>query len=123
MGPRRRLASRAGSDARTPMITGPFAPRAISHTHLICMIRHPLDLRSPGLPAKRNDDLRKEYDLSNARRAKDVPHLAKLQSEAARGKTFRDGTLTHAGSITKSSSCTPTDGARRGRVADDGECG
>lgn len=30
--------------------------------------------------------MRKEYDLSNARRAKDVPHLAKLQAEA-RGKT------------------------------------
>ncbi len=30
--------------------------------------------------------MRKEYDLSNARRAKDVPHLAKLQSEL-KGKT------------------------------------
>jgi uncharacterized protein (DUF4415 family) len=29
--------------------------------------------------------MRKEYDLSNARRAKDVPHLAKLQAEL-RGK-------------------------------------
>ena len=30
--------------------------------------------------------MRKEYDFSKAQRAKDVPHLAKLQSEA-RGKT------------------------------------
>jgi uncharacterized protein (DUF4415 family) len=30
--------------------------------------------------------MRKEYDLSKARRAKDVPHLAKLQAEA-KGKT------------------------------------
>jgi uncharacterized protein (DUF4415 family) len=30
--------------------------------------------------------MRKEYDFKNARRAKDVPHLARLQSEAA-GKT------------------------------------
>lgn len=30
--------------------------------------------------------MRKEYDFSRAKRAKDVPHLAKLQSEAA-GKT------------------------------------
>lgn len=30
--------------------------------------------------------MRKEYDFSKARRASDVPHLAKLQSEA-RGKT------------------------------------
>ena len=30
--------------------------------------------------------MRKEYDLSNARRAKDVPHLAKLQAEL-KGKT------------------------------------
>jgi predicted DNA binding CopG/RHH family protein len=26
--------------------------------------------------------MRKEYDFSNAKRAKDVPHLSKLQSEA-----------------------------------------
>ena len=31
--------------------------------------------------------MRKEYDFSTAKRAKDVPHLAKLQAEAARGKT------------------------------------
>lgn len=31
--------------------------------------------------------MRKEYDFKNAKRAKDVPHLAKLQAEAARGKT------------------------------------
>ena len=30
--------------------------------------------------------MRKEYDFSKARRAKDVPHLAKLQAEA-KGKT------------------------------------
>ena len=30
--------------------------------------------------------MRKEYDFSNAKRAKDVPHLAKLQSEE-KGKT------------------------------------
>lgn len=30
--------------------------------------------------------MRKEYDFSRAKRAKDVPHLAKLQAEAA-GKT------------------------------------
>ena len=30
--------------------------------------------------------MRKEYDFSKAKRAKDVPHLAKLQTEA-RGKT------------------------------------
>lgn len=30
--------------------------------------------------------MRKEYDLSKARRAKDVPHLARLQAEA-KGKT------------------------------------
>ncbi len=30
--------------------------------------------------------MRKEYDFSRAKRAKDVPHLAKLQSEMA-GKT------------------------------------
>ncbi len=30
--------------------------------------------------------MRKEYDFKNARRAKDVPHLAQLQGEAA-GKT------------------------------------
>jgi uncharacterized protein (DUF4415 family) len=32
------------------------------------------------------NNMRKEYDFKNARRAKDVPHLARLQSEAA-GKT------------------------------------
>lgn len=31
--------------------------------------------------------MRKEYDFSNATRAKDVPHLAKLQSENTKGKT------------------------------------
>lgn len=31
--------------------------------------------------------MRKEYDFSGAKRAKDVPHLAKLQAEVARGKT------------------------------------
>jgi len=31
--------------------------------------------------------MRKEYDFSSAKRAKDVPHLAKLQAEASRGKT------------------------------------
>lgn len=31
--------------------------------------------------------MRKEYDFTSARRAKDVPHLAKLQAEAARGKS------------------------------------
>ena len=31
--------------------------------------------------------MRKEYDLSNAKRAKDVPHLAKLQAEQSQGKT------------------------------------
>lgn len=30
--------------------------------------------------------MRKEYDLSKARRAKDIPHLARLQAEA-KGKT------------------------------------
>jgi len=30
--------------------------------------------------------MRKEYDFSKAKRAKDIPHLAKLQAEA-RGKT------------------------------------
>jgi uncharacterized protein (DUF4415 family) len=31
--------------------------------------------------------MRKEYDFSNAARAKDVPHLAKLQAESTKGKT------------------------------------
>jgi uncharacterized protein (DUF4415 family) len=31
--------------------------------------------------------MRKEYDFSTATRAKDVPHLAKLQSESTKGKT------------------------------------
>ena len=32
--------------------------------------------------------MKKEYDFTGAKRAKDVPHLAKLQAEAAaRGKT------------------------------------
>jgi uncharacterized protein (DUF4415 family) len=30
--------------------------------------------------------MRKEYDFTGAKRAKDVPHLAKLQAEATRGK-------------------------------------
>jgi len=31
--------------------------------------------------------MKAEYDFSKAKRAKDVPHLAKLQSSAAKGKT------------------------------------
>lgn len=31
--------------------------------------------------------MRKEYDFGGAKRAKDVPHLAKLQAEVSRGKT------------------------------------
>ena len=31
--------------------------------------------------------MRKEYDFAGAKRAKDVPHLVKLQAEVARGKT------------------------------------
>lgn len=31
--------------------------------------------------------MRKEYDFSTAKRARDVPHLAKLQKEASNGKT------------------------------------
>jgi len=31
--------------------------------------------------------MRKEYDFTGAKRAKDVPHLAKLQAEVAKGKT------------------------------------
>ena len=31
--------------------------------------------------------MRKEYDFTGGKRAKDVPHLAKLQAEVARGKT------------------------------------
>ena len=31
--------------------------------------------------------MRKEYDFSNAARAKDVSHLAKLQAESTKGKT------------------------------------
>ena len=31
--------------------------------------------------------MKTEYDFSNAKRAKDVPHLAKLQAAAAKGKT------------------------------------
>jgi uncharacterized protein (DUF4415 family) len=31
--------------------------------------------------------MRKEYKFTGAKRAKDVPHLAKLQAEASRGKT------------------------------------
>ena len=31
--------------------------------------------------------MRKEYDFTGAKRAKDVPHLAKLQAEVARAKT------------------------------------
>jgi uncharacterized protein (DUF4415 family) len=30
--------------------------------------------------------MRKEYDFSSAKRAKDVPHLARLQAEASAGK-------------------------------------
>ena len=30
--------------------------------------------------------MRKEYDFSNGKRAKDVPHLAKLQAEMTAGK-------------------------------------
>jgi uncharacterized protein (DUF4415 family) len=32
-------------------------------------------------------NMKAEYDFSKAKRAKDVPHLAKLQSAAAKGKT------------------------------------
>lgn len=31
--------------------------------------------------------MRKEYDFTGAKRAKDVPHLAKLRAAVARGKT------------------------------------
>lgn len=31
--------------------------------------------------------MRKEYDFSKSKRAKDVPHLARLQAESAAGKT------------------------------------
>jgi uncharacterized protein (DUF4415 family) len=31
--------------------------------------------------------MRKEYDFSQAKRAKDVPHLSKLQEDTAKGKT------------------------------------
>ncbi|HYU32144.1 MAG TPA: hypothetical protein VEW48_08265 [Thermoanaerobaculia bacterium] len=31
--------------------------------------------------------MRKKYDFTGAKRARDVPHLAKLQAEAAHGKT------------------------------------
>ncbi len=31
--------------------------------------------------------MKAEYDFSKAKRAKDVPHLAKLQSTAVKGKT------------------------------------
>ncbi len=31
--------------------------------------------------------MRKEYDFTGAKRAKDVPHLEKLQAEAAQGKS------------------------------------
>ena len=31
--------------------------------------------------------MQKEYDFTGAKRAKDVPHLAKLQAEGSRGKT------------------------------------
>lgn len=31
--------------------------------------------------------MKAEYDFSKAKRAKDVPHLAKLQSAASKGKT------------------------------------
>lgn len=31
--------------------------------------------------------MRKEYDFTGARRAKEVPHLAKLQAETTSGKT------------------------------------
>jgi uncharacterized protein (DUF4415 family) len=31
--------------------------------------------------------MRKEYDFTGAKRAKDVPHLAELQAEVARSKT------------------------------------
>ena len=45
--------------------------------------------------------MRKEYDLSNARRAKDIPHLAKLQQAMSRenlsvrsaSSTTRDSTI------------------------------
>ena len=31
--------------------------------------------------------MRKEYDFSNAARAKETPHLARLQAESTKGKT------------------------------------
>jgi len=31
--------------------------------------------------------MRKEYDFTGAKRAQDVPHLAKLQAEVAKGKS------------------------------------
>jgi hypothetical protein len=36
---------------------------------------------------KEEGSMRKEYDFSGAKRAKDVPHLAKLQAEVTGGKT------------------------------------
>jgi uncharacterized protein (DUF4415 family) len=38
-------------------------------------------------PKMNGDNMKAEYDFSKAKRAKDVPHLAKLQAEAAKGKT------------------------------------
>ena len=35
----------------------------------------------------RKDSMRKEYDFKGAKRAKNIPHLAKLQAEASKGKT------------------------------------
>ena len=35
-----------------------------------------------------NETMRKHYDFSKARRAKDVPALARLQAEAAEPTTF-----------------------------------
>ena len=44
------------------------------------------DSRKAETNLRKNGIMRKEYDFSNAKRAKDVPHLAKLQAEA-KGKT------------------------------------
>lgn len=36
---------------------------------------------------ERNVNMRKEYGFTDAKRAKDVPHLARLQAETSCGKT------------------------------------
>lgn len=44
--------------------------------------------------------MKAEYDFSKAKRAKNVPHLAKLQAESAKGKTritmYLDDAVLHA---------------------------